>query len=213
MAVAAQNAVRTIMILSDAVRQGAPALSNDSAESQVLVIHAVRDVAAALSNLIQATKNASGRNPTDPSMQNLKDAARSMVSNVTNLLKTIKSVEDKSHHGTYALDAAIHAIDFAIKQYDNNELRVDRQATAEEVLRITRTVTEASKRATSMVSTQDQEQVIASANFARQAIAELLATTLSAAHNAENVELKFKTIHAGREVALQVKGMDKCTIL
>lgn len=38
-----------------------------------------------------------------------------MVSNVTNLLKTIKSVEDKGHHGTYALDAAIHAIDFAVK--------------------------------------------------------------------------------------------------
>lgn len=47
-------------------------MSNDSAESQVLVIHAVRDVAAALSNLIQATKNASGRNPQDPAMNNLK---------------------------------------------------------------------------------------------------------------------------------------------
>jgi predicted translin family RNA/ssDNA-binding protein len=85
-------------------------------------------------------------------------------------------------------------------------LRVDKQATAEELLRITRTVTEASKRATHMASTQDQEQVIATANFARQAVAELLATTLSAANGAESVELKFRTIHAGREVALQVKG-------
>lgn len=59
-----------------------------------------------------------------------------------------------------------------------------------------------------MASTQDQEQVIATANFARQAVAELLATTLSAANGAENVELKFRTIHAGREVALQVKGRD-----
>lgn len=38
-----------------------------------------------------------------------------MVGNVTNLLKTIKSVEDKGQHGSFALDAAIHAIDFAIK--------------------------------------------------------------------------------------------------
>jgi hypothetical protein len=38
-----------------------------------------------------------------------------MVSNVTNLLKTIKNVEDKGQHGSFALDAAIHAIDFAIK--------------------------------------------------------------------------------------------------
>lgn len=103
----------------------------------------------------------------------------------------------------------LHTFIPIFQQYDNNELRVDKQATAEEVLRITRTVTEASKRATSMISSSDQEQVIAAANFARQAVAELLATTLSAANNAENVELKFRTIHAGREVALQVKGKDE----
>ena len=58
---AAQNAVRTIVNLSDAVKNGAVALKSENAEAQVLVIHAVRDVAAALSALIQATKNASGK--------------------------------------------------------------------------------------------------------------------------------------------------------
>ncbi|VDN27369.1 unnamed protein product [Gongylonema pulchrum] len=37
---------------------------------------AVRDVAAALSNLIQATKNASGRSLHDPAMGHLKEAAK-----------------------------------------------------------------------------------------------------------------------------------------
>ncbi len=41
-----------------------------------MVIHAVRDVAAALSNLIQATKNASGRSLQDPAMNYLKEAAK-----------------------------------------------------------------------------------------------------------------------------------------
>jgi talin len=40
------------------------------------VIHAVRDVAAALSNLIQATTHASGRTPNDPAIGNLKEAAK-----------------------------------------------------------------------------------------------------------------------------------------
>lgn len=110
LAVAAQNAVRTIVNLSDAVKSGAVSLLSDNAEAQVMVIHAgktfhravellccslkrfkshsqiiillvvplslVRDVAAALSNLIQATKNASGRSLYDPAMNNLKEAAK-----------------------------------------------------------------------------------------------------------------------------------------
>ncbi|KAI6179916.1 BMA-TLN-1, isoform b [Aphelenchoides besseyi] len=206
LAVAAQNATRTILQLSNAVRQAAPMLSNDSPESQGLVLHAVRDVASALSNLIQATKNASGRNPQDPAMNNLKDSAKSMVGNLKNLLQTVQSMQQKGQNGTYALEFAIHAIDFAVKQYDNNELRVDKQATAEEVVRATRAVVEASRRATE-ANLNDQESVIASANFAREAVAGLLHSALSAASNAESTELKFRTIHAGREVAIQVKEL------
>ncbi len=39
------------------------------------MIHAVKDVAAALANLIQATKNASGKRFNDPAMTHLKEAA------------------------------------------------------------------------------------------------------------------------------------------
>lgn len=40
------------------------------------MINAVKDVAAALANLIQATKNASGKSFNDPAMIYLKDAAK-----------------------------------------------------------------------------------------------------------------------------------------
>ncbi|VDO80456.1 unnamed protein product [Heligmosomoides polygyrus] len=115
MAVAAQNAVRTIVNLSDAVKNGAGSLPSSNSEAQVLVIHAVRDVAASLSSLIQATKNASGRSLHDPAMGQLKEAAKTMVSNVTSLLKIVKTVEDKSQQGTRALEAAIDAIGIEIK--------------------------------------------------------------------------------------------------
>ena len=149
---AAQNAVRTIVNLSDAVKNGAVALKSENAEAQVLVIHAVRDVAAALSALIQATKNASGkkisflyyykirkdmsflklkclrnknkklknsgRSLHDPAMSQLKDAAKVMVSNVTSLLKTVKSVEERKEQGVRAIEAAVDAIALEIRQHD-----------------------------------------------------------------------------------------------
>lgn len=41
-----------------------------------MLINAVKDVATALGDLIQATKAASGKNINDPSMNELKDSAK-----------------------------------------------------------------------------------------------------------------------------------------
>ncbi len=43
---------------------------------QVLLINAVKDVAAALGDLISATKYASGKPPKDPAMTTLMDSAK-----------------------------------------------------------------------------------------------------------------------------------------
>jgi hypothetical protein len=43
---------------------------------QVMLINAVKDVASALGDLIQATKAASGKSITDPSMNHLKESAK-----------------------------------------------------------------------------------------------------------------------------------------
>lgn len=43
---------------------------------QVLLINAVKDVASALSDLISATKNASGKSVNDPAMLALKESAK-----------------------------------------------------------------------------------------------------------------------------------------
>ena len=66
----------------------------------MLLINAVKDVASALGDLISATKCASGKSPHDPSMNSLKDSAKVMVTNVTSLLKTVKTVEDEAARGT-----------------------------------------------------------------------------------------------------------------
>lgn len=65
-----------IVQLADAVKRGASSLGSGQPESQVMVINAVKDVAAALGELINATKLASGKPIHDPAMQDLKESAR-----------------------------------------------------------------------------------------------------------------------------------------
>lgn len=61
LATAAQSAVSTIIQLAEVVKYGAASLGSDNPESQVMLINAVKDVANALGDLIQATKCASGK--------------------------------------------------------------------------------------------------------------------------------------------------------
>merc|ERR1711936_1327498 len=95
LAVAAQNAVTTIVQLSEVVKSGASSLGSPNREAQVMLINAVKDVASALADLMQSTKSASGKNIHDPAMHHLKESAKMMVTNVTSLLKTVKAVEDE----------------------------------------------------------------------------------------------------------------------
>uniref|UniRef100_A0A158P8D6 I/LWEQ domain-containing protein n=1 Tax=Angiostrongylus cantonensis TaxID=6313 RepID=A0A158P8D6_ANGCA len=186
LAVAAQNAVRTIINLSDAVKNGAGSLPSSNSEAQVLVIHAVRDVAASLSALIQATKNASGRSLHDPAM------------------------EDKTQQGTRALEAAIDAIGIEIKTYDHETGEGTSGpigATPEHLARATKRVTDATTRLAGAAQTLQQSDVIAAANMARAAVSELLIVSRAAAADADSPESRYRTLDSGRDVATQVRGL------
>ncbi|KZC14531.1 Talin-1 [Dufourea novaeangliae] len=76
LAVAAQNAVSTIIELAEVVKYGAASLGSQNPEAQVMLINAVKDVASALGDLIHATKAASGKPINDPSMTHLKESAK-----------------------------------------------------------------------------------------------------------------------------------------
>lgn len=58
------------------VKFGAASLGSENADSQVMLINAVKDVASALGDLIHATKGASGKSVHDPAMAHLKESAR-----------------------------------------------------------------------------------------------------------------------------------------
>ncbi|KAG6451547.1 hypothetical protein O3G_MSEX007224 [Manduca sexta] len=73
---AAQSAVTTIVQLCEVVKLGAMSLGSGNPEPQVLLLHAARDVAAALRDLAAATTAASGKHVHHPDMQRLKHAAK-----------------------------------------------------------------------------------------------------------------------------------------
>ena len=76
LAKAAQNAVTTIVQLSDVVKAGSAALGPEKNDSQVMLLNAVKDVASALQDLMYSTKAASGKSIQDPAMHSLKDSAK-----------------------------------------------------------------------------------------------------------------------------------------
>ncbi|KAL0809871.1 hypothetical protein ABMA28_011355 [Loxostege sticticalis] len=79
LATAANSAVSTIVQLCEVVKQGAMSLGSNSPEPQVLLLHAARDVAAALRDLAAATTAASGKHHHHPDMQRLKHAAKRLT--------------------------------------------------------------------------------------------------------------------------------------
>ncbi|XP_041458339.1 talin-1-like isoform X4 [Lytechinus variegatus] len=200
LAIAAQSAVGTITQLADVVKLGAATLGGDDPDGQVLLINAVKDVASALGDLISSTKMAAGKSSNDPAMEPLKNSAKLMVTNVTSLLKTVKSVEDEATRGTRALEATIDAIVQEARILDTAPPS-DSLASPEELIRSTKQVTLATAKAVGAGNSCRQDDVIQASNVSRQAVFEMLDTCRRAAPIAENPEVRNRTLMAGHQCA------------
>ncbi|KAF5907482.1 talin-2 isoform X2, partial [Clarias magur] len=199
LAQAAQSSAKTITQLTDVVKLGAASMGSDDPETQVVLINAVRDVAKALAELISATKCASGKPADDPSMYQLKSAAKVMVTNVTSLLKTVKAVEDEATRGTRALEATIEFIKQELTVFQSKDT-LEKFATPEELIRMTKGITVATAKSVAAGNSGQQEDVIATANLSRKAISDMLLTCKQAAHHQEVAEeVRNKALLYGQE--------------
>ncbi|KAK2183018.1 hypothetical protein NP493_327g02013 [Ridgeia piscesae] len=203
---AAGSAVMTITELADCVKHGAASLGSEQPDAQVLLINAVKDVATALGELISATKNASGKSANDPAMSMLKDSAKVMVTNVTSLLKTVKTVEDEAARGTRALESSIEAISQEIKSYVSTD-HVEKKISAEELVRFTKPITTATAKAVAAGNSCRQEDAIVAANTGRKAISDLLRACKGAAAGAETTDIKQRMLEAGRFSAVAYRDL------
>ncbi|XP_022816800.1 talin-1 isoform X8 [Spodoptera litura] len=206
LATAAQSAVSTIVQLCEVVKLGAMSLGSASPEPQVLLLHAARDVAAALRDLAAATTAASGKTVAHPDMHRLKHAAKVMVTNVTSLLKTVKAVEDEHTRGTRALESTIEAISQEIEVLMSSTAPKS-TATPEELIRCTRQMTVATARAVAAGNANKQDQLTAAANLGRKTVVDLLVVCKGAAHAAETAELRSRTLEAGRAAAAAYRAL------
>ncbi|XP_076679087.1 talin_middle and talin-RS domain-containing protein rhea isoform X2 [Andrena cerasifolii] len=207
LAVAAQNAVSTIVQLAEVVKYGAASLGSQNPEAQVMLINAVKDVASALGDLIHATKAASGKPINDPSMAHLKDSAKVMVTNVTSLLKTVKAVEDEHTRGTRALESTIEAIAQEIRALNTPETQKS-NVTPEDLVRCTKSITMSTAKAVAAGNSCKQDDIIAAANMGRKAISDMLTICKGAAYNcAETAELRDRTLQAGHDVAINYREL------
>ncbi|XP_023187848.1 talin-2 isoform X1 [Xiphophorus maculatus] len=199
LAQAAQSSAKTITQLTDVVKLGAASIGSDDPETQVVLINAVKDVAKALAELISATKCAAGKAADDPSMYQLKSAAKVMVTNVTSLLKTVKAVEDEATRGTRALEATIECIKQEMALFQSRDAP-NKTTTPEEFIRMTKGITIATAKAVAAGNSARQEDVIHTANLSRKAISDMLTTCKEAAYHPEvNEEVKNRALMFGAE--------------
>ncbi|XP_056137182.1 talin-2 [Lampris incognitus] len=199
LAQAAQSSAKTITQLTEVVKLGATSMGSEDPETQVVLINAVRDVAKALAELIGATKCAAGKPADDPSMYQLKSAAKVMVTNVTSLLKTVKAVEDEATRGTRALEATIECIKQELTVFQSREVP-DKSTTPEEFIRMTKGITTATAKAVAAGNSAQQEDIIATANLSRKVISDMLTTCKQAAcHPEVSEEVRSKALQYGSE--------------
>ncbi|XP_078388745.1 talin-2 isoform X2 [Cetorhinus maximus] len=199
LAQAAQSSVSTITQLAEVVKQGAASLGSNDPETQVVLINAVKDVAKALTDLISATKCAAGKPADDPSMYQLKSAAKVMVTNVTSLLKTVKAVEDEATRGTRALEGTIESIKQELAVFQSKEVPA-KTYSPEEFIRMTKGITTATAKAVAAGNSCRQDDVISTANLSRKAIVDMLTACKQAAYHSEvSEEVRSRALHFATE--------------
>ncbi|XP_021092780.1 talin-2 isoform X3 [Heterocephalus glaber] len=202
LAQAAQSSAATITQLAEVVKLGAASLGSDDPETQVVLINAIKDVAKALSDLIGATKGAASKPADDPSMYQLKGAAKVMVTNVTSLLKTVKAVEDEATRGTRALEATIEYIKQELTVFQTKEVP-EKTSSPEESIRMTKGITMATAKAVAAGNSCRQEDVIATANLSRKAVSDMLTACKQASfHPDVSDEVRTRALRYGTECTL-----------
>ncbi|XP_050822919.1 talin-2 isoform X2 [Gopherus flavomarginatus] len=202
LAQAAQSSAATITQLAEVVKLGAASLGSDDPETQVVLINAIKDVAKALSDLIGATKGAASKPADDPSMYQLKGAAKVMVTNVTSLLKTVKAVEDEATRGTRALEATIECIKQELTVFQSKEIP-EKTSSPEESIRMTKGITMATAKAVAAGNSCRQEDVIATANLSRKAVADMLTACKQASYHPDvSEDVRARALRFGTECTL-----------
>ena len=98
-----------------------------------------------------------------------------MVSNVTQVLKSVRVAEDDSKKSVRALESALESIGQSMQNFYNEDPDVPRTS-PEDLLIVNRAIAEATSRAVAASNSRKQEDIVTVANTGRQVIGDLLKT-------------------------------------
>lgn len=181
-----KNAVSTVLQLVELVK--ASAASIDDHEVQITLVGAVKDVASALGELICGCYDT-------PSMDELKNKAKVLVTNVTSLLKTVKSVDDDRTKHTNVMESTVEAIE---RDVQGNQFITNHETTTEELVQSAKYIDEATKSMLDIVYRGKPKDISGAVQESRKSVSELLIAC-------QGKNLNDKVIEAGRQVAEEFK--------
>lgn len=131
-----------------------------------------------------------------------------MVLNVSTLLKTVKAVEDEHTRGTRAMEATVEALTQEIRAMHTAQSPGTVPATPEDLMRVTKTVTNATAKAVAAGASNQQADIVAAANLGRRAISEMLVVCKSVAWScADTADMRQRTLDAGSAVAIAYRDL------
>lgn len=177
LASAARTAQTSVHTLADSVKRTAQFISSEDQTAQELLLNSMRDVAAALADLLTASREACGRPTTDPVMNVLKESAKGMVGKISALLKVTKTIEDQAMRGVRAVEGAAEAISDQLRSMSSADPPRRADAKPEDVLATTQQVTQATAKFIAAAGSGRQADVVSGANMVRKAVVDLLETT------------------------------------
>lgn len=181
-----KNAVSTVLQLVELVKAAASSL--DDREVQITLIKAVKDVASSLGELIKGCYDT-------PSMDELKDKAKVLVTNVTSLLKTVKSVDDERTKNTHVMESAVEAIE---RDLQGNKVVTNHETTTEEIIHSAKYIDEVTKSMLDTIYRGKPNDIMNAVQESRKSVSELLTAC-------QGKNLNEKVLDAGRHVAKEFK--------
>ena len=98
-----------------------------------------------------------------------------MISNVTQVIENVKAAEDESLKAIRALESALESIGQDLQTFYEENDSVP-EATPEDLLKVNRSIAEATAKAVAASLSKNQEDVVAVANSGRKVVGDLIRT-------------------------------------
>ena len=203
---AGEHSLSNMQQLAEKIKAAASCLGPENQEAQVMLLNTAKDVCSSLVDLMHHAKTANGQEISHPAYAQVKTHSKSVINNITSLLKSVKNFEDESSRGSKAMESSVAAIGQELQMFRSGEGAVV-IATPEELLRANRAITQATSKAVAAASSGKQEDLLAVANIGRRAIAELLQTCRGAIESCEDTELKADVLRKGDLLAQQYQHL------